>query len=381
MTLPIPVPPTGPCLELLVLDKVTRNPVEGATVSLEVNEVESELVTDASGVVKVQLPQIYLSTLLMISVEKAGFVPRGISWNPDDPDLRIPASFTLPAIFTLELDTVQCIGGVVHNEDGLPIEGTKVRLKTNIAKELQGNAFVGNEPVTGRVITDRNGQWRWDEAPPDLHSLQIGLRHPDYITGPISPLPPVEAFQRHTALLVQKRGVPWEGIVTNVAGEPVTGAFVFYGHCHDALTGRYETTDASGRYRFGALPPLNPSGHIFTITADGYCPELVEFPPDAPSSPMRIILGTGFPLRLRVVDTQGNPVPKVTISASEWRNHSSLGFEPWETDGDGIAVWEHAPADPIGYFFTHPDFGYLSCDLRPDQTTQTIILPPMPINT
>ena len=375
MTLPIPVPPTGPCLELLILDKITRNPLEGATVSLNFNDVESELVTDASGVVLVRFPQEHVSPLLMISVQKAGYVDRTMSWNPDAPDFQIPANFTL------ELDTVQCIGGVVQNEEGLPIEGTKVKVRTNSTLEFQGSVLVGNSAPTGRVVTDKDGRWQWDEAPPDLRLFQIGLSHREYISGPISPLPPAEEFLQKRAILIQKRGVPWEGTVTNEAGDPVADAYVYYGHSIEWWWVPSARTDASGRFRFGALPRLNPLGHIFTITSDDYAPELVEFAADAPSSPLRIILGKGHPLRLRVVDPQGNPVLKVRISACAWRNHSSLRFEPWETDGDGIAVWKHAPADPIGYAFTHPGFGFLWHDLQPDQATQTIILPPKPVYT
>ena len=74
--------------------------------------------------------------------------------------------------------------------------------------------------------------------------------------------------------------------------------------------------------------------------------------------PQDFRLAPGKPIRLRIVDTQGNPVPNAYVSIREWKGSKSLSPTnpnhpkhdnkiPRAADGEGIWEWIWAPDDPI----------------------------------
>jgi len=348
--------PAAHGLTLRVVDRNDETPLPGATVLVEGPGFKSSHLTDAQGSVLLPLPSP-LPYYFSVRVRQEGRVPRLISWNLAQPDFRLPETFTL------ETERARPIGGIVRNQEGEPVEGAKVVL---IIRPSSGGGIavqIFDDIWEREAVTDREGKWRFAEAPSTLRHLSVALDHPDYLREQVHPLPSISHFYRQNAPLTLKRGRSYEGTVVDAQGRPLSGVEVVYGEAAASST-TFPTaiTDAQGGFRFPALPVSDGSGHFLTFTAKDHAPELLELA--EARNPLAIVLPAGHPLRIRLRDGLGEPIVDARLVPENWRGHRSLRLD-WRSDADGEFHWQHAPEEAIRYFVLHPEFQVLTVDLQP----------------
>ena len=126
-------------------------------------------------------------------------------------------------------------------------------------------------------------------------------------------------------------------------GRPVAGATVVIQSRSDRKTIRRVQTDREGQFRTG--PFIDPSWSEFTIVvqADGFAlsTQTLLVPPEIPHQAFR--LSPRKPLRGRVVDSQGRPIPAAIVRSPTEFGHAGLDWSA-ETDAEGRFVWYEAPA-------------------------------------
>jgi hypothetical protein len=347
------------------------SPLAGTSTKAEGPNISVDVITGTDGLATISLPAT-LPQYLSVRVRKDGFVPKLITWRLDQP------SFTLPSDFTLKMEKAQSIGGVVRNDDGQPVEGAKVVLI------IRGSSMGGvaqevfNDIWERRVTTDKNGKWHFDEAPSDLRPLQVTLEHPDYVSDEEIVSRPSDAeFKNQTALLVLHRGTPVDGVVTDENGKPISGVDVVFGEAGSDSTSYPSTqTDAAGRFHFGGLSIKGRSmpPPILTFTSDNYAPEMVEFKPSAGSQTLNVQLKPGKRLRVRLTDPQGHPIKDVTLAADQWRGHRPFRAIRFQSDNNGLIVWDHAPDDPVTFAMLTDAFQSQNLILQPKDEVQVIQL-------
>lgn len=141
------------------------------------------------------------------------------------------------------------------------------------------------------------------------------------------------------------------GRVVDEAGKPVAGAEIRLGH--------YETknvaaiTDTDGRF---SLDPGSPAAHSILFSAPGKAIELIRLRQDRHTNNIDVTLKQGQTLRVRVPDSDGNPIPGAHVSGDDWRGSAILIH--FKTNEDGLIEWNEAPEDAVEYFVTSPGMKY-----------------------
>jgi len=116
------------------------------------------------------------SAHLLVTVHKDGFVRCGWIGAHRSEYLKFRRNSRLRS-------NCHSIGGIIRNEQGQPIAGASV-LSTVLSDSSTGGA-TENATVDlwqYKVLTDEQGRWRLAQAPADLRTLQIELKHPDYVS-------------------------------------------------------------------------------------------------------------------------------------------------------------------------------------------------------
>jgi hypothetical protein len=115
--------------------------------------------------------------------------------------------------------------------------------------------------------------------------------------------------QQDLGTLMLDPGASVEGLVVDESGRPIAGARVHLGHEGDLLlypaTGDY-LTDQDGRFM---LRGVTPEWRQLVVQAEGMATKTVtlRIPQDLLADPLRIVLGSGRRLAVRVEDADGRP--------------------------------------------------------------------------
>lgn len=340
--------------------------------------------TDAKGEVRFDVPETLYIFRLFVSEE--GYVPMIAAWEEDEDPER-----SLPAEFTLHLRKGTVIGGLVRDEGGRPIRGAKVEVQCKGGAEADGRTTplawlaVGEHALT----TDAEGRWSLDNVPAgDEVKVLLNLNHPEFVRDRVwgrlqeEQGVTMEALRARTAALTLRRGVSVTGTVSDPDGRPVAGAVVARGERPYTEWGSQEArTDARGVYR---LPPLPRGPLTITAVAPGWMPSQrkVELRPGM--GPVDFPLGPGKPIRVRLVDRLGKPLPDVDVQIKKWRGGEALYDHrdpqvvdtgiPHRSDKDGIFHWAWAPDDPVTYTFRKDGYAPREAALVADGREQTVTL-------
>ena len=196
---------------------------------------------------------------------------------------------------------------------------------------------------------------------PDVE-LSVLLSHPDYVGdtawrdasqgGPL-----MSQYRDGSATLTLESGVIVTGRVTDPDGEPVKDAVVIHGEDPYAVDARMDfLTDADGLFR---LPALAPRSTTLTVIAAGWAPQERSLDVRPGLAPQDIRLAPGKPIRLRVVDDAGKPVPKAYVGVAEWQEKKALHNKkhpsvhdtrvPNRADDNGVYEWGWAPQSPVKF--------------------------------
>ncbi len=355
-----PTPRADRTLQLQVVDGDDRTPLAGASVWVRVTRAGSHTeqgVTDDEGRFSVRISS-KTTYFLHVVVAQPGFVPIELRWDGSK----------VPDAYTLALPRGTEIGGIVRDEQGRPIAGARVFPRI-VGRGPGGPAWYARmgEEIAG-VLTDAQGRWRSEALPATAGGDdQVGLEisHPDFFAGKWT-LMAAEARKR-LSVQTLKAGGSISGIVISPTGRPIAGARVAIAPVNHSNSLVRLETDAQGRFRTGGLAAPDQPEVTLTVQADGLAaamrrvtvtgqtPPLVINPDlrksltmTADASSVVIRMERRKPMRGRVIDAQGRPVPGAAVASSSNSNDGAFGWEA-TADAEGRFTWFDAPASGTVY--------------------------------
>lgn len=263
-----------------------------------------QFVSDRFGECNVDYPSNI--TELELTTRKDGFADTRLLWRP-------PNGETIPTNYLLRIDWPVAIGGQVVDADGHPVAGAKV------GWNHQDDLSVDTLPQSHQFIwiettTDENGRWRINRIAKDMIPLIYGsARHPDYAPSALIFAGQDKGVEKQlrdgTFVFKLGRVTTITGDVVNEFGEPVPDAKILVGTAGESGrgTGRAQS---DGSYSVRGCPL---GKQLVTASANGFAPTTIETNLSEHTAPIQLVLKPGKTLRLRVVDAQGNPIPKASI--------------------------------------------------------------------
>jgi len=354
---------TDRVLHLRVINQTTKEPIAGAELGIRIMRDRREDKTDSEGRCRIVLGET-TPDYIRVEVRKEGFVPIRLAWR------KGPGQPEIPGQYTLALERGTNIGGIIHDEQGKPIEGASVYLLVPGGDEVERVAIWDHVEKT-----DAEGRWRCDIVPAKLDDIVIRLAHPDYINDEMfgkTPRPSIEKLRAMTGVMVMKQGFTVSGRVCDANDQPVKGASVAQGSSRFAHYPSTQT-DSEGRFEF---ENARPGDMVLTVQAGGYAPDLKHITVYKGMEPLEFRLEPGRTIRGRIVDKEGNPVTGAFVVAESWRGYRSLDWRV-DTDAEGRFQWNEAPADEV--LFDMGKKGYMSVrnyGLSPSGQELEITLPP-----
>jgi hypothetical protein len=326
-------------LEVKVVDPDGK-PLVDVPVEISIDGMAFPMPTDEKGIVAFNVPADG-SGRVQLSVKRDGYLAQGVSWNGGE---AVPETFTIP------MKKGVPIGGIVHDEEGKPIEGVEVEGITifDSSSMLPGKGQL-KPYLSGEIaITDKEGRWRVNSAPEEpLTNFQLKFSHPEYVSdrgygfrgGNWDELRSLEN------IVVMEKGIAIEGTVVDAAGKPVSGAKVGLGrgHLDDEMIGR---TNAEGKYR---LNNVQIGGNVLTVYAEGHSPDQRNVVIKRDMEPLDFQLQPGHKVTFHITDPEGNPISGVGIAADTWKGSRTLMtlHDRGSTDANGMWTWDSAPAEEV----------------------------------
>jgi hypothetical protein len=362
-------PAAGRMLRVVVRDPQGK-PLPDATVRASIATEEKDFKakrehkTDSRGAAHVELPKTFY--ILRLWAGKKPFVTMFAGWEQNE----LASGREFPAEYAFRLERGVAAGGRIVNEQTEPVAGVKVQVRiANDVKPPGGdgraryNTWLGER--SDAATTDADGRWRIDNVP-DHPQVKLGLlvSHPDYVSDETwqelqeAAGVTTAMLRQETATLTLKRGVIVRGRVTDPGGKPIKDAIVVHGDdSYSTSTPCKFPTDADGRYR---LPPLSPRETTLTVIAPGWAPQLRKVKLRAELPPQDFRMEPGKPIRLRIVDSAGKPLPRAYVSITGWKGIRSLQWAhnpnhpkvpdtkiPIRANAEGVWEWSSAPDDPV----------------------------------
>jgi hypothetical protein len=326
-------------LEVRVVDSETDRAIEGAMVIFP----GSTNKTDASGQ--------SAGSGSKVLVHKSGYVPMKMSWKAGSE----------PARFEFKLLAAQTIGGRVVHASTNPVSGAAITVIVP-GRLTEPRFAVEDFPVT----SDAEGRWRCDFTPKDPAYVRLEFSHPNF-EWPEKEFSLDELFAQKAMLKVTPV-FTISGRVLGVSGEPVPRAKVILGNEHSVYDEPEAITDSDGRFAFHRQ---RPQRRVIGVHAEGWAPTVQSFGTNAT---IEIRLNKGTPLRVRVEDDSGRPLPGVGANATELRNANEAGggrwsylLGHWHTGAQGTFVWSNAPEQSCRWYFSRS--GYMGRNHLELQTT------------
>jgi RNA polymerase sigma factor (sigma-70 family) len=347
--------------------------------------------TDANGVAHVELPKTFYIVRLWTSKEP--FATMFANWEQNE----LASGRGFPAEYTVRLETAVTAGGRIVDEQGKPIAGARVQVTMNNdlkPAHSDGRARYQTSLANGNgsSMTDAQGRWRISNVP-SHPKIELGLliSHPDYVSdeawGGLQKSAGVTTamLREGTATVTLKRGVILHGRVTDPAGKPIKDANVIQGDDpYSAWVTSKFATDAEGKFR---LPALAPGERTLTVMAPGWAPQMRKVSLKMGLAPQDFRMEAGKPIRLRIVNAAGKPIPKASVSIISWKGSESIqsGHNPnhpkvpgtkipGRADADGVWEWTSAPDSAVKLQVWSQGYAEQSLEIAGGDVTRTVTL-------
>jgi beta-lactamase regulating signal transducer with metallopeptidase domain/thiol-disulfide isomerase/thioredoxin len=348
--------PTKGSMRVQIVDTAGK-PLANAAIhaSIWTNEVfqaNRDYQTDAQGFATVLLPKALQILRLWASKEEYCGEFVNFQTNTAVHEVVIPDDYK----FRLVKGTL--IGGVVKNEEGRPIAGAKVAY-------CHDGVFFNDD-----TVTDVSGRWKFDNVRPG-NDVFIRVTHPDYVSDHFAEMQKAQKvttamLRAQTATIVLRRGLRIAGKVVDPQGKPVKHAILLSGD--DPYLGGAAppvVSDDQGQFQF---PTLAAGTVRLTVIAKGWMPETrqIQLAPGMGATDLH--LKPGKKLRIRFVDRDGEPIPRVGVSIERWNGVRNLMTNPnWHVrleiptraNDQGVFEWDWAPGDAVHYNFNREGYASL----------------------
>jgi protocatechuate 3,4-dioxygenase beta subunit len=311
------------------------------------------------GTCKVPIPD-HTTELSLVS-ERDGFADTLLDWHVDHGE-------QIPAQYTLRVARAVPIGGTVLGPDGNPVAGAEVGFNNNpdpgLQTRPQNDDFGWPFWITAK--SDSQGRWEINRLGKEtLKTIYGSASHPDFV-GTMLVRPGQQAdllSQMLTETYVFKlgRAVVVQGAVKDPDGNAVPNAKVLVGKASMGGS-RNGKSRADGTFSIaGCVPGTN----VITAQAKGFAAATLDVNLTDNAEPFELILHPGKLLKLRVVDEDGNPVPRADVWLDTFQNGPVDSKEPAppqidfqrQTDAQGRLQWAEAPDGELK--FTVSADGYM----------------------
>jgi beta-lactamase regulating signal transducer with metallopeptidase domain/thiol-disulfide isomerase/thioredoxin/uncharacterized GH25 family protein len=349
-------------------------PLRGVNVHASVWEIERgenrfpnrDYTTNEMGVAEIEIPRRLM--ILRIWPSKDGYVPQFVGFEQGTHD----EGRLIPDAYEFTLKAGHRLSGFVVDVDGKPIAKASVEVRVEVDGPSRG---VSPKPIistwlatgTDAAITGEDGRWEITNAPAQKESADYEFRlqvtHPEFAGdtnwGELQGAQGITTDQLRagTAKLTLDRGVSVSGTITGPDGKPVTKGLVIWNDRPYWAQGVNETQiDESGHYK---TKQLAPGKYPITVLAPGFAPERRIIQVKQSQEHADFQLDAGHPIKIRIVDPSGKPVPKAYVSIARWRGTEAIYNEkhpnvpesgvPRHADEDGAYAWDWAPADGVAY--------------------------------
>ena len=290
--------------------------------------------TDAAGQIVVELPQAPERFGVFITNPRYG--PYWTGWSSETHAEPIPPRFTA------ELEAAWSVGGVIVDAGGKPAEGVEVHPSIEFKKRPGDVRQFGSG---ARAKTDAAGKWHFDSVPVSMAAVHVEIDHPSFMPirrslnrGEFR----IEPGRQPATRIVLDRGLTVTGKVTDEAGKPIVGALVRTKFWNDI---RQATTGTDGVYK---LIGCEPKPVHLVVSATGRATDMKDLNIEPRMGPVDFRMKPGGTVRVRVLDEQGNPVPRARVFFQQWRGryqYFEFGLVNQYTDDKGVWVWQEAPVD------------------------------------
>ena len=158
-------------------------------------------------------------------------------------------------------------------------------------------------------------------------------------------LPPIEKLFDRTAMMVMRKGEMIQGRVTDEDGQPIANARIYDSEYYWFAPGKPRAkTGQDGDFHIAGV---KPGPMKLTVQAPGCAPELIDV--RRSPKPLKIQLRPGQAILGRVVDVNGRPIERVSVSARRWRGQRNRLHLKAESDADGKFRLTDAPTDAVEY--------------------------------
>jgi hypothetical protein len=334
-------------VEVRVVDSETGRPIVGATVIFPGSTNKADESGQATG------------SGSRVIAHKSGYVPMKMSWTAG----------AEPPQFEFKLIPAQTIGGRVVDAATNPVSGAAITVVVP-GRLTEPRFAVEDFPI----VSDSEGRWRCDFVPKDAAYVRLEFFHPDFnwAEKEIS----LNELRAERAELKVSPVVTFGGRVLDTSGQAVAGAKVILGSEHSVYDEPETRTDAEGRFAFARQ---RPHRRLLAVDAEGWAPT-VQFV-ETNFSLIEIRLQKGSPLRVRVEDDSGHPLPGVDATVTEVqganRGRWSYSHRAWITDLHGTLVWANAPTQSCAWNFSKSGYmGRNHLQLRPTNNEAVVKLGP-----
>lgn len=370
-------------------------PLPGAAIHVSVwsklDLPNRDFVTGPDGVAAVRRPKAL--DILRVWASKPGYAGVFRGWEQG----ASAGGAGLPAAFTLPLQKATTIGGRILDGTGKGVAGVRIAVECTVPPAalpdgVHFNTFLADGSSSG-VVTDADGRWTLRNVPAPATTFSLRVTHPDYVSdtryGELQAQHGVTAARLRAghAVVRLEPGAKVTGTVSDAAGKPVSGAVLVFHDDPFMTPGSQEVqTDAKGAY---TLPTLRPGRHPITVVARGHRPERRDVNLAAGPRVEDFRLAAGVPLRVKVVDEAGQPVPRVTFAIESWRGSQAMRNTvdtqvlaariPNVSKPDGVYHWPWAPADAVRFELIARGFQRQNVDLTAGAGEQRLVLRKTPV--
>lgn len=282
--------------------------------------------------------------------------------------------FPTPGEYTFHMERAREIGGVILDEKGNPIEHADVEVHY-----LDGEPDAFKKPywyayMSRTATTVKEGRWSVGGVPvKSFRPLGIRVKAVGFRPGTTR----IEAEDDSFEKLLKKEypiavlpGITVSGkLVPPKDDSPdvsLAGTMFFLSGPYHSLT--EIPVSATGAF---SLDDLAPGRFILRIVPENHEPVIRQLTVNEETASLDIPLRKTSPIRFRVVDLKGKPIPDASLYNVNCCDRADLGvdaklyklktFFP-KTKSDGLIVWENALDEAADYFFSCP--GHLTRIVR-----------------
>lgn len=288
---------------------------------------------DADGRIVIERPKS--GPYFAVDIETPGYAPYWATWNSYNHKEEVPSKLIA------QLDRAWSVGGIVVDKDGKPVKGATINPSIPFKRRPgdEQEIYVGTQ-----IKTNADGKWRFDCVPMSMTDVSVSIRHPDLMPRQLMLTHGefgLAQGQEPTVKITLEPGIVITGHVTDDAGKPVIGARVF------TRESEVKTGDDGG-YQ---LKGCGPGRLRVVVTAKGRAMDMKDLDVVQNMPPVDFAMKPGGKIRIRVVDKEGNPIPKTNVFFQQWRGKQIEYFEfskvKQYTDKDGVWEWDEAPLDDL----------------------------------